>query len=229
MLHYHPYARKPSGTSTNHRIIVQSVLPVDGSSIGAQEEDSQKQIQMKAIEPVEFSGEHGATVKRLVEDYTKFKEELKKIPGLDLPFYAGRPPHISKKFIQTEEYKKTLDKLTEKFGKAEFEFKALTGLYPNESPDFAKVFFDDKDAENSVSPEIFDAAYDVNTTWRDLNAFLQQNVSVDLVALRLKVLGLWTGLTGAMHELRSLQNQGVDIGTIVFPFHPGNAAYSPML
>jgi hypothetical protein len=179
------------------------------------------------VEPVEFTGVHGPQVKRLVHEYTTCKERLRQIPGVNLHLIDGRPPYISSRFMQTEEYSQTLDRLSTAYNQTIADFRSLVGVHPHDSDDFAMVLFDKSDAAlKAVGPEVFKASSNVVNSGRAFHSFLLDKVSLDLKSLRLKVLGLWEGLTGAMCELRCLQNQGVNIGTAVFPFHPENGEYA---
>ena len=115
-----------------------------------------------------------------------------------------------------QDYSDRFNKLTAEVSAAETKYKALTGLDPNCCKHYGDFVFGGL-AKSGIPDDIREMADEVKTARMRLRYFLDKMVAVDLYALRFEVLSLHESITILKHNLRSLQFNGVNIGTQVFP------------
>jgi hypothetical protein len=193
--------------------------PVDPSALKHAPEvqpDSVKCAQAPT-EPVEYTGDRGADVRFYTENLKADTKRLKDLVGGELIFVgSGTPPVIPDTFMSHQDYSDRFNKLTAEVSAAETKYKALTGLDPNCCKHYGDFVFGGL-AKSGIPDDIREMADEVKTARMRLRYFLDKMVAVDLYALRFEVLSLHESITILKHNLRSLQFNGVNIGTQVFP------------
>ena len=148
-------------------------------------------------------------VKRWTDEFTECTREFNAIPGVSELYGI---PHISKRCLDRPVYAKKILKLTDAVKQADLDFLSLTGDLPGNSLQYVDAVFD----KHSVPRDVFEAAMGVETVRRDLEYFVDNRMSVDLHAMRVKVIQLQERIRQAKYDLRRLQHMGEDIGDTVF-------------
>jgi hypothetical protein len=149
-------------------------------------------------------------VKRWTDEYTECAREFNAIPGVSLIYGI---PHISKRCLDRPVYAKQILKLTDAVKQADLTFLSLTGELPGNSRQYVDAVFD----KYSVPREVYKVAMVVETVRGDLEYFVDTRMSVDLDAMRVKVVQLQERIRQAKYDLRRLQHMGEDIGNTIFP------------